>query len=169
MVSHFRLISLCNAAYKVVSKLLNKLVSSYHTGFIPGKNTQENIIIAKEVMHSLHHMKGKKGYFIVKVDLSKAYDKISWEFIWTVLCEIQRPATIINIIMHVVSSVETNVKWNGARNKYFRLKHGILQVDPISRYIFVLCMEKLSHLIMEAVSTKELDITWGRMGLGYRI
>lgn len=92
IVSHFRLISLCNAAYKVVTKVLNKfkvclpkLVSSYHTGFILGKNTQENIMIAKEVIHSLHHMKGKKGYFIVKVDLSKVYDKISWEFIWSAL------------------------------------------------------------------------------------
>lgn len=42
----------------------------------------KTLLIAKEVMHNMEKMKGKKGHFVIKVDFSKAYDKLSWEFIW---------------------------------------------------------------------------------------
>jgi hypothetical protein len=47
--------------------------------------------------------------------LSKAYDKLNWDFLWRILIELQLPDDIINIIMHSVTSVEMSVKWNGAR------------------------------------------------------
>lgn len=53
--------------------------------------------------------------------------------------------------MHRVMSVETNIKWNGVKFEYFRLHRGIQQGDPISSYIFMLCLDKLSHLISHAV------------------
>jgi hypothetical protein len=60
-------------------------------------------------------MKGGIGYFAIKVDLSKAYDMLNWDFLWRILIELQLPDDIINIIMHSVTSVEMSVKWNGAR------------------------------------------------------
>jgi hypothetical protein len=158
-VKQFRPISLCNTNYKIVSKVvverlkecITDLVSPFQTGFVPGRNIHENIVVAKEMMHSMHRMKGKRGFFAIKVDLAKAYDKISWEFIWRVLMEIKFPEVLINVIMHSVTSVLTNVKWNGARAEFFKPQRGIRQGDPISPYLFVLCMDKLSHLIMHAV------------------
>jgi hypothetical protein len=67
------------------------------------------------------------------------------------LSEIKLPDKMINVIMHSITSVETNVKWHGARAEYFRPQRGIRQGDPISPYLFVLCMDKLSHLICHAV------------------
>lgn len=83
-INQFWPIFLCNEIYKMVSKMvvnrikacILKLVSPYQTTFMPGRNIHENIIIAKEVLHNMHDKKGKKWYFVVKVDLSKAYDKI---------------------------------------------------------------------------------------------
>lgn len=69
-----------------------------------------------EIMHSMQNMKNEKGDFIIKVELSKAYHKVSWDFILRVLWEVQFQDNIINLIMHVVTSVETNGKWNGERN-----------------------------------------------------
>lgn len=63
--------------------------------------------------------------------------------------------------MHTITSVETNIKWNRASNVYFP-QHGIWKGDKISPYIFVLCMEKLSHLILEAVN----DIRWKALRMG---
>jgi hypothetical protein len=139
-VNQFRPISLCNTIYKVVSKVIVErlkvcipiLVSPFQTGFVPGRSIHENIVVAQEMVHSMNKMTGQKGYFAIKVDLSKAYDKLSWDFIWRTLSEIQLPIKMINVIMHSVTSVETNVKWNGARSEYFRPQRGIRQGDPIS-------------------------------------
>jgi hypothetical protein len=113
----------------------------------------------------MNRMKGKKGAFAIKVDLTKAYDKLSWEFIWRTLVEIKLPETIINIVMHVVTSVVTNVKWNGARSDFFKTQRGVRQGDPLSPYLFVLCMDKLSHIILQVVrDNKWHGIKAGRNG-----
>lgn len=68
----------------------------------------------------MNKMKGKKGYFAIKVDLSKLYHKISWEFTWCILREVKFPNAMINVIMHAVTSVETNVIWSGAISYFIR-------------------------------------------------
>ncbi|CAL1406507.1 unnamed protein product [Linum trigynum] len=85
----FRLISLCNAAYKTVAKcvvqriqpLMRHLVHPTQTSFVPGCHISSNIIIVQEVVHSMGLKKGQKGQMILNVDLAKAYDRPSWEFI----------------------------------------------------------------------------------------
>jgi hypothetical protein len=58
---------------------------------------------------------------------------------------------MINVIMQGITSVTTNVNWHGARSGYFKPHCGIRQGDPMSPYIFVICMDKLSHLISHVV------------------
>lgn len=175
MVAHFRPISLCNTIYKVLSKVvvgrlkkhMNQLISPFQTGFVPGRQIHKNIIIAREAMHSMERMKGKIRAFAIKVDLSKAYDKLSWECIWKTLSEIQIPEKILNVIIHFVASVETNVNWNGSRNNLFHPQRGIRQGDPISPYLlFVLCMDKMTHLIEEEIIKKRWKgVKLGKHGL----
>lgn len=88
-IKMFRPISLCNVVYKVISKiivdrlrpLLAKIVSPFQSSFIPGRTTNDNIIITQEILHTLRSKKGKKGGMIFKIDLEKAYDKVSWKFL----------------------------------------------------------------------------------------
>lgn len=61
-----------------------------------------------------------------------------------------------SIIMEVVSSVQLNVLWKGQSDNYFATKKCIRKGEPICHLLFVLCMEKLSHLISEVVE----DGTW---------
>ena len=88
--SQYRPISCCNFAYKVISKVLANrlkpwllaLISPQQTGFIQGRNIQENIIIAHEAIHALKvSKKGAKAQFAIKLDLAKAYDKVDWKFL----------------------------------------------------------------------------------------
>ncbi|KAK2417953.1 hypothetical protein QL285_040194 [Trifolium repens] len=158
-VSQFRPISLCNVSYKIITKvvvnrlkqIVPKVVSPFQTGFVPGRNITENIVIAQEMLHTMTKMRSKLGFFVIKVDLSKAYDRLSWEFIYQVLLEIKIPDEMINVIMHCVTSVKSNVLWNGSRSDFFTPQCGVRQGDPMSPYLFVLCMDKLSHLIAEAI------------------
>ncbi|KAA3475887.1 tyrosine decarboxylase 1-like [Gossypium australe] len=83
--SHFRPISLCSVLYKLVMKVIAnrfkvifpKLISQEQAGFIAGRNIFDNIILAQEVIHSMRcNLKGRK-WMAIKLDLEKAYDRIS--------------------------------------------------------------------------------------------
>ncbi|CAL8992300.1 unnamed protein product, partial [Prunus brigantina] len=84
-VSQFRPIGLCNFSYKILSKVMaNRLqphmaniISSSQNAFIPGRQIQDNLIIAHEIFHYLKLKKSKKHFDLgVKLDMNKAYDRV---------------------------------------------------------------------------------------------
>lgn len=93
LVSHFQPISLCNVAYKIISKLMtwrsklvmHELISVFQAAFVPGRSTQENLIIAQEILHSIKFKQGRKGLTAIKLNMEKAYDRLEWKFILHIL------------------------------------------------------------------------------------
>lgn len=87
--NHFRLISLCNFCYKVVSqilanrlqKFLHRIVSPNQGAFVEGRLIAENTIVAQELVHKVKKHKGKQGLMLLKVDLRKAYDSLELSFL----------------------------------------------------------------------------------------
>uniref|UniRef100_A0A2N9I4P7 RNase H type-1 domain-containing protein n=1 Tax=Fagus sylvatica TaxID=28930 RepID=A0A2N9I4P7_FAGSY len=92
-LSQFRPISLCNTVYKIVTKIIvcrirpiiGNLVSPYQAAFVPGRRGIDNVIIAQEIIHSMHRKKGRVGQLVLKLDLEKAYDRLEWSFIQALL------------------------------------------------------------------------------------
>ena len=96
-VTEFRPISLCNILYKLIAKLLaNRLksllphvVSESQSAFQSDKAISDNILVAFE---TLHHMKmkksGKEGYMAMKLDMSKAYDRVEWIFLKSLMLKL---------------------------------------------------------------------------------
>ena len=73
---------------------------------------------------------------------------------------------MINLIMQCLTSSSMQVLWNGKPSSTFKPQRGIRQGDPLSPYIFVLCMERLSHMITAAVSQGDWKpIKMGRRGV----
>ncbi|GAU11214.1 hypothetical protein TSUD_342040 [Trifolium subterraneum] len=70
--------------------------------------------------HSMRRLNRKVGYFAVKVDLAKAYDRLNWNFICNTLIEVGYPKQWIDVVMTAITSVRTNVKWNGVRANFFQ-------------------------------------------------
>lgn len=60
---------------------------------------------------------------------------------------------MIQVVMVGISFVSMSIRWNDKESNYFKASKVIQQEDPISLYRFVLCMEKLSHLILEATES----------------
>ena len=89
----FRPITLCNVIYKIVTKVminrlrpfLKEIVGPLQGSFTPSIGTMDNIIVTQEVMNYMHNSKCKKGVIAFKLDLEKAYDSISWNFLETTL------------------------------------------------------------------------------------
>jgi hypothetical protein len=60
-----------------VKAVLSKIISLHQSAFIPGQLITDNILAAYETLHTMHsNMWGKEGYMAIKLDMSKAYDKV---------------------------------------------------------------------------------------------
>ena len=57
------------------------------------------------------------------------------------------PQNITNLIMSYISTTTTALLFNGSKLEAFQPSRGIRQGDPISPYLFLLCMEFLGALI----------------------
>ena len=87
----------------------------------------------------------------IKIDLEKAYHRLSWSFIRDTLQSLDFPEKWTKNIMHYIQTPRLAVVWNGKCLDWFSPSRGIRQGDSISPYIFVLCMERVSSIIQAAV------------------
>ncbi|XP_050229329.1 uncharacterized protein LOC126678474 [Mercurialis annua] len=167
----YRPISLCNVLYKVITKIIaNRLkkimphiIGPTQTSFVEGRHITDNIILAQEALHTMRKKKGRKGYMVIKLDLEKAYDRVSWDFLHDTLRDIGIPSYLSSVIMSCVSSTSMSILWNGCNLEAFSPSCGIRQGDPISPYLFVLCIERLAQMInMECHNKKWKPLTMGR-------
>lgn len=97
---------------------------------------------------------GAVGWMAIKVDLEKAYDRLNRVFIRDTLLNIGLPKNFVSLIWACISSSRMRVLWNGEALEEFSPSRGIRQGDPISLYLFVLCIERLFHLTNVAVEQK---------------
>jgi len=114
----------------------------------------DNPIIVQEIIHTMGKTRGNIGYMSLKIDLEKAYDKLEWSFIKGMLSRFNFPDNLIDLILSCVSSVSTSLLFNGGSLKSFQRSRGIRQEDPLSPYLFILCMDFLGQLIQEKCEAK---------------
>lgn len=153
----FRPIACCNVLYKVVSKILaNRLklilprvISECQSAFVKGRLLMENVLLATELVKN-YHKETVSPRCVMKLDISKAFDSVQWCFVLSSLEAIGVPAKFIHWIKLCISTPSFSVQVNGELAGYFQSKRGLRQGCSLSPYLFVLCMNVLSHKIDKA-------------------
>lgn len=103
----------------------------------------------------MNKKKGRKGLFALKLDLEKAYDRLEWPFIEHCLRRLNFSYNSIKLIMSCVAAGNSCIQFNGTRTDPFIPSRGIRQGDPLSPYLFIICLEYLSGTIHEACYSKD--------------
>ncbi|XP_031090896.1 uncharacterized protein LOC115995891 [Ipomoea triloba] len=159
MVSDLGPIVLCNVVYKIMAKmvanrmkpLLGDVISDSQSAFIPNRLITDNILIAAEVGHYLNRKQnGVVGWAALKLDMTKAYDRMEWTFLRKMLLALGFSERWVDLVMLCVTTISYNFLVNGENIGQVIPSRGIRQGDPLSPYLFIICTERLSLLLQQA-------------------
>ena len=86
----------------------------------------------------------------IKLDMSKAYDRVEWIFLEKLMEKLGFDSRWTSFISSCIWFVSFSILVNGEPHGNFTPNRGLHQGDPLSLYLFLLCVEGLHSLIQQA-------------------
>ena len=117
-ITQLRPISLSNVVSKLASKVLANMlkqlfphiISENQSDFISEHLITDNVLVTFETMHHINQKKsGKVGEMVVKLDMSKTYDRVEWGCLEKIMLKMGFHVKWINIMMSCVCSVSYSI------------------------------------------------------------
>ena len=158
-VADFRPISLCNVVYKLISKVLVNCLKKFIASAIPETQSEflssrlisDNVPVAFVTLHYLKRKtNGKMGQMALKLDMSKAYDRVEWEFLERAMRHLGLRERMVSLIMSCISTMSYSVLLTGQPVGNIKPSRCLRQGDPLSPYLFLMCGMGLQSLLNKA-------------------
>ncbi|KAJ1280495.1 hypothetical protein BS78_04G236900 [Paspalum vaginatum] len=162
-VMDFRPISLVHSFAKLVTKLMaNRLasrlpdmVSINQSAFVKGRSIQDNFLLVQQLTRCLYRK--KEPHILFKLDISKAFDSVSWAFLLEVLQHMGFGRKWCNLLCLLLSTSSTRVLVNDEPGESILHHRGLRQGDPLFPMLFLLVMEALNALVTKAAQENLLQ------------
>ena len=163
-LKNWRPISLLNVTYKVlalclanrIKKVLDLLIHENQKGFISGRYIGENTRTLYDILNYTEN--NSIPGILLLVDFEKAFDSISWNFMFKVLRYFSFGPDILKWIHILYKDSQFCVIQNGIFSRFFNIGRGCRQGDPISPYLFILCVEILGILFRNNKDIKGIRV-----------
>ncbi|CAA3017425.1 Hypothetical predicted protein [Olea europaea subsp. europaea] len=162
LVGDYRPIACCNVIYKVISNILalgstlGSIIDHAWVAFVKGRSMVENIQLAQELLRQ-YNRKRVTPRCLLKIDLKKAYDSVSWDFLKNMLGGLNFPTKFMDWIMECLSTPAYFISLNGGLHGLFKGRKGLRQGDPLYPFLFVLCLEYFSRMVKGATENNEFN------------
>ena len=152
-LKNWRPLSMLSVLYKIASAslanrvkpVLNKIISKIQTGFVPGRYIGESTRLVYDLMH--HTEEKNIPGLLMLIDFEKAFDSISWQFLYKVLKLLGFGHSFIQWMKLLNTKIISAVLQFGVLSESFNISRGCKQGDPIAPYLFIICGEILTILI----------------------
>jgi hypothetical protein len=152
-LKNWRPISLLNADYKILAKVLAMriqkvipyLINHDQSGCIKNRSTFTNIRSIYDVINYINE--NKRTGIITFIDYEKAFDTVNWKFLYKCLKAFNFGDKYIAAIKTLYNNIETSVSNNGYSSQFFKPSRGIRQGCPLSALLFIFVVETLANSI----------------------
>jgi hypothetical protein len=142
-----------------ITSVLSHLISTDQTGFIPGRYNGENCRLIYDILH----FTGENDIpgILLLIDFEKAFDSISWSFIYDTLKFFNFRESVIEWVKTFYKDITSAVTQNCSLSEFCNVQRGFRKRDPLSPYIFLLCAEILGILVKKSreIKGKVIDDT----------
>ena len=147
----------CKVLVNRLKNIFSTIITEHQSAFTKNRLIYDNILVAFESLHSMNNMRsGKSWYMAIKLDMSKAYDRMEWGYLENIMRKMGFNERWIGLIMACVKTVSYSILINGQPQGFIQPSRGIRQGDPLSHFLFLLCTEGLHGLIQQAANLGEI-------------
>jgi hypothetical protein len=108
----------------------------------------DGIIVAHETIHSLKMT--KKAGMMMKLDMSKAYDRMNWGFLHKMLLAFGFEEEWVTWVMNIITMTFFSIMLNGSPTKTFNFSRGLRQGDPLSPFLYIILAKGLGRSLSRA-------------------
>ncbi|KAL9687375.1 hypothetical protein QQ045_031776 [Rhodiola kirilowii] len=148
--------SLISNAHTILLPKMKNAMSFDKASFVEGRNIHESIGLAHDIVKDINN-KAFVGNIVIKLDMLKAYDKLSWRFLLKMLRALGFSELWCDLIYRNISNCWYSISWDGNTYGHFKSNRGVLQGDPLSPSLFILVMEYFSQSLNQVMVTRKVQ------------